>query len=112
MTSSTFTTISKTFASTDGTTIYCEAVGDPSKPTLVFTHGDLSSFNIMVQDDKVAGIIDWEMSGWLPMYWEYSCAKDAAPLNTFWAEEIDHFLTPMPYEFEMEMIRRRYFGDF
>lgn len=80
--------------------------------TLVFTHGDLSSFNIMVQDDKVAGIIDWEMSGWLPMYWEYSCAKDAAPLNTFWAEEIDHFLTPMPYEFEMEMIRRRYFGDF
>ncbi|EMD37083.1 hypothetical protein CERSUDRAFT_137532 [Gelatoporia subvermispora B] len=34
-----FTLVAKTFESTDGTPIYCEAVGDPSKPALVFTHG-------------------------------------------------------------------------
>lgn len=34
----------------------------------VFTHGDLSPFNIMVQNGKISAIIDWEFSGWLPRY--------------------------------------------
>ncbi|KJZ71010.1 hypothetical protein HIM_09589 [Hirsutella minnesotensis 3608] len=52
---------------------------------VVLTHGDLSSLNILVRQDDV---------------------------NTFWADEVDHFLTPMPHEFEMDTIRRKYFGDF
>ncbi|PQE32342.1 kinase-like domain protein [Rutstroemia sp. NJR-2017a WRK4] len=40
----------------------------------VLTHGDLSSFNILVRDDEVVGIIDWETAGWLPYYWEYTTA--------------------------------------
>ena len=40
----------------------------------VLTHGDLSSLNILVRDDKIVGIIDWETAGWLPSYWEYTTA--------------------------------------
>ncbi|KAF7550422.1 hypothetical protein G7046_g8019 [Stylonectria norvegica] len=58
-----------------------------SSDKLVFTHGDLSSLNVMVRDDEVVGIIDWETAGWFPPYWEYTCAKHVNPYNTFWADE-------------------------
>lgn len=41
----------------------------------VFTHGDLSSLNILALDDKIVGIVDWETAGWLPPYWEYTTAS-------------------------------------
>lgn len=34
-------------------------------------HCDLAPRNIIVNDGIIAGIIDWEMAGWLPEYWEY-----------------------------------------
>ncbi|WXC64563.1 hypothetical protein SNK03_010373 [Fusarium graminearum] len=43
-------------------------------PPPVFTHGDLSPFNIMVRDGRVVSIIDWEFAGWYPYYWEYTAA--------------------------------------
>ncbi|KEY72893.1 hypothetical protein S7711_06724 [Stachybotrys chartarum IBT 7711] len=76
----------------------------------VFTHGDLSSLNILVQGDDVVGIVDWETAGWLPSYWEYTSAWFVNPQNPFWQQEVDKFLTPMPYELRMESIRRKYFG--
>ncbi|KAI1160820.1 kinase-like domain-containing protein [Nemania serpens] len=79
---------------------------------LVLTHGDLSSFNIMVEGDEVTGIIDWETAGWFPPYWEYTCAKNANPHNLWWADEVDAFVEPMPYELKMDRIRLRYFGPF
>ncbi|GAB0137718.1 hypothetical protein EsDP_00005974 [Epichloe bromicola] len=79
---------------------------------LVLTHGDLSSLNILVRGDAVVGIVDWETAGWFPAYWEYTCAKYVNPHNPFWADEVDHFLAPMPEELKMEVIRRKYFGDF
>ncbi len=40
-----------------------------------FTHSDLVTKNIMVDDDAhVVGIVDWEFSGWYPEYWEYTKA--------------------------------------
>lgn len=78
----------------------------------LFTHGDLSSLNILVKDDKVTGIVDWETSGWYPYYWEYTTALQVNPRNEFWAEYIDRFLTPLPAELRMERIRQKYFGDF
>jgi hypothetical protein len=66
---------------------------------LKFTHGDLSSFNILVRDDTVVGIIDWE----------YTTACQVNPQNSFWINEIDKFLQPMPTELAMEQIRQRRF---
>jgi hypothetical protein len=79
---------------------------------LKFTHGDLSSLNILACEDKVVGIIDWETAGWYPSYWEYTTACQVNPQNYFWRDEIDKFLDPMPKELAMEEIRRKYFRDF
>lgn len=83
-----------------------------SWPRSVFTHGDLSSLNILAHGDEVVGIIDWETAGWFPPYWEYVSARNVNPRNQFWQKEVDKFLSPMPHELEMESIRRKYFGDF
>ena len=80
-------------------------------PKSVFTHGDLSSLNVLARGDKVVGIIDWETAAWMPPYWEYTSAWHVNPSNMMWREEVDNFMTPMPYELEMETIRRTYFGD-
>ncbi|KAM5378647.1 hypothetical protein ACJZ2D_004446 [Fusarium nematophilum] len=81
-------------------------------PKPVFTHGDLSSLNIVALGDKVTGILDWESAGWMPPYCEYTSAWHVNPRNVFWREAVNGFLTPLPRELEMEKIRRRYFGDF
>ncbi|EPE05455.1 hypothetical protein F503_02194 [Ophiostoma piceae UAMH 11346] len=39
---------------------------------IVFTHGDLALRNIIVQGPKVVSIIDWELGGWYPEYWDYA----------------------------------------
>ncbi|PFH61723.1 hypothetical protein XA68_16444 [Ophiocordyceps unilateralis] len=84
-----------------------------SRHDLVLTHGDLSSLNILARGDQVVGIVDWETAGWFPSYWEYTCAKYVNPYNTFWEQEVDHFLPSLPHELRMESIRRKYFsGDF
>ncbi|MCJ1386464.1 hypothetical protein MMC17_009590 [Xylographa soralifera] len=78
----------------------------------VLTHGDLSSFNILLRDDKVVGIIDWETAGWLPYYWEYTTAWHVNPQNLFWQKEVGNFLDPYEVELGMEKLRRMYFGEF
>ncbi|CAI0646180.1 unnamed protein product [Colletotrichum noveboracense] len=80
--------------------------------SLVFTHGDLSSLNVLVRDDDVVGVIEWETAGWLPSYWEYSSAWHVNPQNQFWQQDVDKFVEPMPHELRMDQIRRKYFGDF
>jgi hypothetical protein len=59
----------------------------------------------------IVGIIDWETAGWYPSYWEYTSAHQVNPQNSFWADEIDNFLQPMPDELKMEQTRQKYFGD-
>lgn len=81
-------------------------------PKPVFTHGDLSSLNILVRGDDVVAIIDWETAGWMPPYWEYTSAWHVNPQNMFWQEEVDKFITPLPRALEMEIIRRNYYGNF
>jgi len=43
----------------------------------VFTHGDISVSNILVKGDKVVGLIDFEMAGFYPEYWEYTTAMNS-----------------------------------
>ncbi|EME78298.1 uncharacterized protein MYCFIDRAFT_190636 [Pseudocercospora fijiensis CIRAD86] len=81
-------------------------------PQPIFTHGDLSSLNILCKEDSVVAILDWETAGWLPPYWEYVTAWNVNPQNSFWQEEVDKFLTPLLYARNMDAIRRKYFGFF
>lgn len=81
-------------------------------PPPVFTHGDLNPSNILVRDDRIVGIIDWEMAGWYPHYWEYTSLKIGSDLvNPIWDENIDKFLTPLPDELKMEKVRFRWWGN-
>ena len=42
-----------------------------SNHRIVLSHCDLTPRNILVQDGKIKGLVDWEDSGWYPEYWEY-----------------------------------------
>ena len=75
-----------------------------------FTHGGPSPLNILVRGEHIVGIIDWEMAGWLPDYWEYTSAINVHPFWAFWRNEVGRFLRPYE-EVEMEALRRQYFGD-
>ncbi|KAK6966823.1 kinase-like domain-containing protein [Favolaschia claudopus] len=35
----------------------------------VFSHGDLVPENILVHNERISGIIDWEHGGWYPYFW-------------------------------------------
>lgn len=43
----------------------------PPATPYTFTHGDLTNVNIMVENGSLTGIIDWERSGYFPVWWEY-----------------------------------------
>ncbi|RXG42229.1 hypothetical protein VDGE_30283 [Verticillium dahliae] len=81
-------------------------------PSPVFSHGDLSSLNILARDDTIVGIVDWETAGWMPPYWEYTSAWNVNPQNQFWQDEVDRFLEPFPEALAMDAIRRKYNGDY
>lgn len=38
---------------------------------IIFTHGDIAARNIMIRDGRIVAILDWELAGWYPEYWEY-----------------------------------------
>ncbi|KAM5438413.1 hypothetical protein MferCBS31731_004990 [Microsporum ferrugineum] len=37
-----------------------------------FTHADLNPTNIMIDQGKLSGILDWECAGFYPEYWEFT----------------------------------------
>ena len=45
----------------------------PQSKVSLFTHGDVAPRNIMVDENgNITGILDWELAGWYPEYWEYA----------------------------------------
>ena len=76
----------------------------------VFTHGDISVSNILVRGGKVVGLIDFEMAGFYPEYWEYTTAMNSNYIKG-WREEISKFLTPYPWESNMDDLWRKIFCD-
>jgi hypothetical protein len=46
----------------------------PPAAPYTFTHCDLTNMNIMVEDGHLTGIIDWESSGYFPVWWEFTSA--------------------------------------
>lgn len=47
----------------------------PTAAPYTSTHNDLTNVNIMVENGHLTGIIDWERSGYLPVWWEYVCTS-------------------------------------
>ncbi|KKY25467.1 putative phosphotransferase enzyme family protein [Phaeomoniella chlamydospora] len=63
---------------------------------IVLTHGDFCPRNIIVQGTKVVAIIDWELSGFYPEYWEYVKALYRPAWESGWIKEgaVDTILDP------------------
>ena len=78
--------------------------------TLV-AHGDLSSSNIMVKNNRIVRIIDWEGAAWYPDYWELTSAWNVNHTDEFWRPEIKKILEFERFrdEHRMEQIRRKCF---
>jgi hypothetical protein len=61
----------------------------PKSEPYVLTHGDLHTGNIIVKDDKIEAIIDWEMAGYYPWWAERFLSimsSDKGPFDALWAE--------------------------
>ncbi|RBQ70446.1 hypothetical protein FVER14953_12260 [Fusarium verticillioides] len=67
---------------------------------IVLTHGDFDPRNILVQGDKVVAILDWEMSGYYPTYWEYGKALLRPEWESVWSRSkaVDKILEPFHNE--------------
>ncbi|KAJ4392952.1 hypothetical protein N0V93_002156 [Gnomoniopsis smithogilvyi] len=66
-----------------------------SSGKFVLTHGDLSPRNIMAQDGRITGLIDWERGGFYPEYAEYAFSMKLNPgLEEWWVEVLKEILQP------------------
>jgi tRNA A-37 threonylcarbamoyl transferase component Bud32 len=87
---------------TDGTSTggwvntVCDMVGALKDHEIVLTHGDISPRNILVQGSKVDAILDWEMSGYYPEYWDYVKALFRPAWESDWIKDqaVNQILEP------------------
>ena len=64
-----------------------------------FTHANIAPTNILVNNGRIAAIVDWETAGWYPEYWEYAywaVSNEFSPPR--WMEFRDEILEPYPDE--------------
>ncbi|RAH65617.1 uncharacterized protein BO66DRAFT_414994 [Aspergillus aculeatinus CBS 121060] len=52
---------------------------------IVFTHGDLKHYNIMVRAGRITGFLDWKSAGWYSEYWAFTTALRFTPEDFWWA---------------------------
>lgn len=65
---------------------------------VVLTHGDLHGRNILIDGDRVVGLLDWETCGWYPEYWEFVKCFKALPWPKGWPEFVLQTLSPHYHE--------------
>ncbi|OJJ03199.1 hypothetical protein ASPVEDRAFT_134045 [Aspergillus versicolor CBS 583.65] len=67
---------------------------------IVMTHADLTPRNLLVKEGKVTGIIDWEMAGFFPEFWEYTKALCYPDWESRWYSEnaVERILLSYPLE--------------
>lgn len=83
---------------------YCQAVL-MKEYWPVFTHGDIHNGNVLLGEDGVVTVLDWEFSGWCPAWWEWCVSHMDRPLRGFTAR-LGEFLDEYPDELEcVEAVR-------
>lgn len=65
----------------------CQSISSDHR--IVFSHADLSPRNIIVKDGHIAALVDWELSGWYPEYWEYVKFLECATSCKDWVNHAD-----------------------
>ncbi len=79
---------------------------------IILTHCDLIRQNILVQEQtdndgngqrrfQFTGIVDWELSGWFPKYWEYAAYFVDGLWEDDWEDRFESIINPYPLEAAM-----------
>ncbi|TVY78277.1 hypothetical protein LSUE1_G008583 [Lachnellula suecica] len=71
--------------------------GFPTSEPYVLTHGDLNLTNIIVKDEKIEAIIDWELSGYFPWWAERWMSLRAG------RDDMDELFDPLWADIDSEM---------
>jgi predicted unusual protein kinase regulating ubiquinone biosynthesis (AarF/ABC1/UbiB family) len=82
---------------------------------IFFMHGDLGPTNILIENGKLAGIVDFGCSGFLPEYWEYTKMKfDFWEYQKYWLSVFHGIFDEEEYEEELKAQRemRQYVNPF
>ncbi|KAI1189415.1 kinase-like protein [Nemania serpens] len=61
---------------------------------IVFTHGDLHTGNILVQDDLTVVILDWYTAGFFPEYWEWYKATSHGFYKPSFIRQVERYIPP------------------
>ncbi|KAI0835159.1 kinase-like protein [Hypoxylon sp. FL0890] len=78
----------------------------PQCKPYTFTHGNLSSHNVMVKDRNFSGFIDFERSGFFPVWYEYVCCRfGLGKEDTEWKELLSEHITKYPKAMNFHMAR-------
>lgn len=83
------------------TEIVAEFIRALPQHRIVLTHSDFTPRNILVHQGKVVAILDWEMAGYNPDYWEHVKAYYRPDWESSWFQDriIDQILEPCPLEY-------------
>ncbi|KAM3557258.1 hypothetical protein ARSEF4850_005156 [Beauveria asiatica] len=75
-----------------------------TKHRSVFTHSDLHTCNILRHNGRLTGIVDWESSGFMPEYWDFTkvmrITKNKDEIDMYrkiWGNKYDHELEVEKY---------------
>lgn len=82
---------------------YCNQLKDTHQ--IVFTHADLCGDHIIVDPvtGKINGIIDWEMAGWWPEYWEYTKALYGSRCQQWWKLLVSEAVGEYSHELKIDI---------
>ncbi|KAE8384558.1 kinase-like domain-containing protein [Aspergillus alliaceus] len=67
-----------------------------------FSHADLAPRNIIIENGKIAALIDWEYGGWYLEYWEYTKAHYVPVGMSDWYEGLKSAITRYDDELRAE----------
>ncbi|KAH8684345.1 kinase-like domain-containing protein [Tricladium varicosporioides] len=77
----------------------------PDSHNIIFAHADVSWENILVDPatGNVTGILDWEMAGFWPDWWEYRKALFGSRSQLWWINILKEIIQAYPSETEADM---------
>ena len=61
---------------------------------MVLTHGDLRADNIIIRHDGAVTLIDWELAGFWPEYWEFYRATFNGQWREDFMRQLERFIPP------------------
>lgn len=70
----------------------------------VMTHNDLDPRNILVRGSDIVALLDWELSGFYPEYWEYCKAMRRPDWESGWVKDRALDKIVKPYRKELSVI--------